>query len=179
MHNNGGRLRKKTCLRFDIASYVRGSPGRKPSARALLARSLIVRKGVGRSHDHPPCKAVSLASCYSSNFSLLNTLNPTFKAQPQAQPQARIMGYVRKTIRREHETPKRARFRCLVEQGVSQAEAARRVKVDRSTARKWLSQADRRNPKRTGRPYIIPDKKVEEIIEWMTGHFDRRAMPLP
>jgi transposase len=89
------------------------------------------------------------------------------------------MGYVRKTMRREHETPKRARFRCLVEQGVSQAEAARQVKVDRSTARKWLRQADRRNPKRTGRPSIIPDEKVEEIIEWMTGHFDRRAMPLP
>ncbi len=30
-----------TPLRFDVASYVRGSPGREGSARALLARSLI------------------------------------------------------------------------------------------------------------------------------------------
>lgn len=76
------------------------------------------------------------------------------------------MRYVRKTLRRrrrEHETPKRARFRCLVEQGVSQVEADRRVRVDRSTARKWLRQADRRSKgARTGRPRIIPDEKVEE-----------------
>ena len=30
-----------TPLRFDVASCVRGSPGREASARALLARSLI------------------------------------------------------------------------------------------------------------------------------------------
>ena len=28
-------------MRFDVASYVRGSPGREASARALLARSLM------------------------------------------------------------------------------------------------------------------------------------------
>jgi transposase len=48
------------------------------------------------------------------------------------------MGYVRKTLRKEHDTPKRSRFRCLVEQGLSQAEAARRVNVKRKTAIKWL-----------------------------------------
>ena len=32
---------QRTPLRFDLASYVRGSPGREASARALLARSLI------------------------------------------------------------------------------------------------------------------------------------------
>jgi len=30
-----------TLLRLDMVSYVRGSPGREASARALLARSLI------------------------------------------------------------------------------------------------------------------------------------------
>jgi hypothetical protein len=30
-----------TPLRFDLASYVRGSPGEEDSARALLARSLM------------------------------------------------------------------------------------------------------------------------------------------
>ncbi len=90
------------------------------------------------------------------------------------------MAYVNKTLRREHETPKRARFRCLVEQGMSRAAAARIVKVNRTTALKWLQQPSDRRPKgtRTGRPYIIPDEKVKEITEWMTGHFDRRAMPL-
>jgi len=90
------------------------------------------------------------------------------------------MGYVRKTQRKEYETPKRARFRCLVEEGFSQAEAARRVKVDRTTALKWLHQPSNRRSKgaRTGRPPIISDEKVKEIIQWMTGHFERRAMPL-
>jgi transposase len=91
------------------------------------------------------------------------------------------MGYVRKTLRKEHDTPKRSRFRCLIEQGLSQAEAARRVSVKRKTAIKWLHRqpSDRRTGKtRTGRPPIISDEKVEEMIRWMTGHFDRRAMPL-
>ncbi len=91
------------------------------------------------------------------------------------------MGYVRKTLRKEHETPKRSRFRCLVEQGLSQAEAARRTKLNRKTAIKWLNQrpSDRRTGKlRPGRPPIISNAKVEEILQWMTGHFDRRALPL-
>ncbi|KAE8444992.1 hypothetical protein EG329_013998 [Mollisiaceae sp. DMI_Dod_QoI] len=87
------------------------------------------------------------------------------------------MGYVRKTLRKEHETPKRSRFRGLLEQGYSQREAARRLDLARSTASKWTS--DRRTGKgRTGRPPIISNEKVEEMIKWITGHFDRRALPL-
>jgi transposase len=87
------------------------------------------------------------------------------------------MGYVkRKTARREHETLQRTRFRCLIEQGFSQRDAARQVGAVRSTAQGWLS--DRRPPKRKGKPPIISDEKVEEIAKWMTGHFDRRALPL-
>jgi transposase len=87
------------------------------------------------------------------------------------------MGYVkRKTARREHETPRRTRFRCLIEQGFSQRDAARQVGAVRSTAQGWLS--DRRPPKRKGKPPIISDEKVEEMAKWMTGHFDRRALPL-
>src|SRR3954447_9823096 len=41
------------------------------------------------------------------------------------------------------------------------------------------STGDRRPGKeRPGRPLIISDEKIKEIIEWMTGHFDRRAMSL-
>jgi hypothetical protein len=36
-----------TSLRFDMASYVRGSPGREASARASLARSPITYCGDG------------------------------------------------------------------------------------------------------------------------------------
>jgi transposase len=92
------------------------------------------------------------------------------------------MGYVkRKTARKEHETPRRVRFRCLVEQGFSHSEAARQAKVERTTAIRWLHKrpSDRRTGKtRPGRPPIVSDSKVEEIIKWMTGHFDRRALPL-
>src|SRR4051812_21249053 len=92
------------------------------------------------------------------------------------------MGYVkRKTARREHETPRRARFKSLVDAGHSQREAAQLAKVPRSTARKWLQQqlSDRRIGKtRPGRPPIISNEKVEEMIKWITGHFNRRAMPL-
>jgi transposase len=92
------------------------------------------------------------------------------------------IGYVkRKTARKEHETPRRVRFRCLIKQCHSQSEAAELAKVPRTTAIKWLKQrpSDRRTGKeRTGRPPIISDEKVEEIVKWMTGHFDRRSLPL-
>jgi transposase len=92
------------------------------------------------------------------------------------------MGYAkRKTARREHDTPRRVRFHCLIEQGYSQSEAAKRAKVPRTTAIKWLKQrpSDRRTGKaRPGRHPIISDTKVKEMVEWMTGHFNRRAMPL-
>jgi transposase len=78
------------------------------------------------------------------------------------------MGYVRKTTRKEHETPKHSRFQCLVKQGIPQAEAARRVQVNRKTAIKWLHKrpSDQRTGKtRPGRPPIISDAQVEEMIK--------------
>jgi transposase len=88
------------------------------------------------------------------------------------------MGYVkRKTARREHETPKRVRFRSLIEQGHSQRDAVERLGLSRSTVFNWTT--DRRTGKtRPSRPPIVSDSKVEEIIKWMTGHFDRRALLL-
>jgi len=44
-------------------------------ARHPICSRCNVRKGVVGSHEHPPCKAVSLASRCSSTFSLFNTLN--------------------------------------------------------------------------------------------------------
>ena len=85
----------------------------------------------------------------------------------------------RKTSRREYETPRRSRFRAYLEEGHSQSRAAQLTRVPRSTARDWISTGDRRPGKeRPGRPPIISEEKMKEIIQWMTGHFDRRAMPL-
>jgi transposase len=92
------------------------------------------------------------------------------------------MGYVkRKTARKEHETPRRVRFRHLIEQGYSQSHAAEELGLPRTTAIKWVQKraSDRRTGKeRPGRRPIISDAKVEEMVQWMTGHFDRRALPL-
>ncbi|PMD13261.1 hypothetical protein NA56DRAFT_442730 [Hyaloscypha hepaticicola] len=85
----------------------------------------------------------------------------------------------RKTSRREYETPQRSRFRAYLEEGHSISRAAHLAKVPRSTARGWITTGDRRPGKeRPGRPPIISDEKIEEITKWMTGHFDRRAIPL-
>jgi transposase len=58
--------------------------------------------------------------------------------------------------RREHGTPKRSRFRGLIEQGYSQRHAAYLLDLSRGTALKWPS--DRRIGKtRPGRPPIVSD----------------------
>jgi len=83
------------------------------------------------------------------------------------------------TTRREYETPRRSRFRAYLEEGHSQKYAAKLALVPRTTARQWIDVEDRRTGKtRPGRPPIISDQKVEEMIKWFTGYFNRRAMPL-
>jgi hypothetical protein len=89
------------------------------------------------------------------------------------------MARIRKTARREHSTPKRVRFRNLVEIGYNHLEAARIVKVDRTIAIQWLTtrNSDRQTRPKQGRRLIISDAKVEEMAKWITGHFNRRALP--
>jgi transposase len=152
----------------------------------MLLRKLIykVRKGVSANDTPPPpCKAVSIMPRCSSTFSsTLLLFYSSYLSYSSSTLNCAIMGYVkRKTARREHETPRRVRFRCLVNKGFSHSEAARRAKVDRTTTLKWLYKrpSNRRTGKtRPGRPPIISDVKVEEIIKWIKGHFDRRALPL-
>jgi hypothetical protein len=147
-----------------------------------LAGSQEVRKEVVRNHRHPPCKAVSIASRCSSTFS--SSTPPLIYTAPIA-PTAALYGSnmactpIRKTSWREYETPRRSRFRAYLEEGHSVARAAQLAEVPRSTIRGWISIGDRRPGKeRPGRPSIISNEKMKEIAEWMTGHFDRRAMPL-
>jgi transposase len=93
------------------------------------------------------------------------------------------MARVPKTTRKEHETSNRVRFRFLIEQGETQAEAARILKLPRGTAKLWLKKRDsnrrtRSNGARLGRRPIISDEKVQEMIDWTTGYFNRRVLPL-
>ena len=71
----------------------------------------------------------------------------------------------------------------LIEQGETQVEAARILKLPRGIAKLWLKKRDsnrrtRSNGARLGRRPIISDEKVQEMIEWITGHFNRRVLPL-
>lgn len=88
----------------------------------------IVRKGVSRSHRHPPCKAVSLVPRCSSTFL---TTTPLIIIAPRV-PAALTAPFLlfstanmaciskRSTRRREYETPLRSRFRAYLEEGHSQ-----------------------------------------------------------
>lgn len=83
------------------------------------------------------------------------------------------------TSRREHATPRRSRFFAYLEEGHSQKQAAKLALVPRTTAREWIHSTDRGTGKtRPGRPPIISNTQVEEMIKWMTDHFDRRALPI-
>ncbi|KAH8749253.1 hypothetical protein F5882DRAFT_421541 [Hyaloscypha sp. PMI_1271] len=66
----------------------------------------------------------------------------------------------RKTSRREYETPRRSRFRAYLKEGHLTSRAAHLAKEQPS------------------RPLIISDEKMKEITKWITGYFNRRAMPL-
>lgn len=85
----------------------------------------------------------------------------------------------RKTQRREHGTPKRARFRALIEAGFSQRKAAKKVGVKRSTAQGWLrpDQGDRRR-RRLGRPSILTDDDIKRVIELFDGSYFHRTQDL-
>ena len=88
---------------------------------------------------------------------------------------------VRKTDRREHDTPKKARFRALVEDaGWSGRKAATKVKVNQSTASRWLKQAsERRTGKfQPGRPKILTKAQLDRIEKWFDGYYEHRIMSL-
>jgi transposase len=92
------------------------------------------------------------------------------------------MGYVkRKTARKEHETPWRVWFRHFIELGYSQSHTAQLAELPCITIIKWIQKRAsdwRIGKQRPGRPPIIPDIKVEEIIKWIIGYFDWWALPL-
>ena len=88
---------------------------------------------------------------------------------------------IHKSPRIEWNTPKRARFRALIESaGWSQHRAAAAVEVPRSIAMKWLRKdTDRRTGiNRPGRPSLISDETLEAIDKWFCGYYNHRIMTL-
>jgi transposase len=71
------------------------------------------------------------------------------------------------------DTPRRVRFKTLIENGYYQSHAAEKLQVPRSTARYWLKRPDRVH-KPPGALPKISDRKIQEIIDWFTGHHNRR-----
>ena len=91
------------------------------------------------------------------------------------------MARVPKTSRVEHQTPKKARFKALVEDaGWKQERAAKKLKLPQSTATKWLKQEDDRRTGKTreGRPRLINDKMLDKIEKWFEGFYDHRVKNL-
>lgn len=89
-------------------------------------------------------------------------------------------------VRHEWKTPKKSRFFGLLEHGLSVPAAARELKLDRVTAWRWtkkrVPEPDRRtrpqSEKKLGGPRIVTDEHVNQMIQWITGHYDRRILPL-
>ena len=76
-----------------------------------------------------------------------------------------------------HETPTRVRFKTLLSKGYSQRAAAQKLDIPRSSARYFINKPDRQ-AKPPGTLPIISDQKIQEIVKWFTGHFDRRQFTL-
>jgi transposase len=91
------------------------------------------------------------------------------------------MARIRKSDRIEWPTPKKARFRALVElANWSTRRAASEVGVPQSTAVKWLrTVGDRRTGRlRPGRPCKITPEVLEAIDKWFPGYYDHRRLNL-
>ena len=71
------------------------------------------------------------------------------------------------------DTPRRVQFKTLIKKSYSQSHAAEKLQVPRSTARYWLKRPDRVQ-KPPGALPKISDRKIQEIIDWFTDHYDRR-----
>ncbi|PQE05391.1 Transposable element Tc3 transposase protein [Rutstroemia sp. NJR-2017a BBW] len=91
-------------------------------------------------------------------------------------------------VRPEYKTPKKSRFFYLLERGQTPSAAAKELEIDRTTALRWTRRYDPTEPERTtrrrlatkklGRPFIIKDEHINQMIQWITGHYDRRILSL-
>jgi transposase len=72
------------------------------------------------------------------------------------------------------DTPRRDRFKTLVQARYSLRYAAELVFASKSIARYWLRRPNRVQKPPGAKPKI-PDEKVQEIIDWFTGYYNRRT----
>jgi len=63
---------------------------------------------------------------------------------------------------------------------MSKPQAAKELGLSKSTALKWAS--DRRTrplaQQKLGRPRLVTNEHISQMINWITGHYDRRILPL-
>ncbi|KAG9230954.1 hypothetical protein BJ875DRAFT_135611 [Amylocarpus encephaloides] len=76
-----------------------------------------------------------------------------------------------------HETPTRVRFKTLIDEGYSIRHTTEKLGLAYSTARYFLRRPDRQI-KPPGRKPKISAEKVQEIVNWFTGYYDRRSLSL-
>lgn len=76
-----------------------------------------------------------------------------------------------------YDTPTRVRFKTLLNEGYLIRGAARKLKIPRSSARYFIDKPDRQ-AKAPGAPRIVSDKQIQDIIQWFTGLYKRRVLPL-
>ena len=84
-------------------------------------------------------------------------------------------------VRHEWNTPKKARYKALIENGMSGNAAAKTLGIPQSTAWRWKHQTERRTrplSTKLGRQPIVTDDHVNKMILWITGHYNRRILPL-
>jgi transposase len=91
-------------------------------------------------------------------------------------------------VRPEYKTPKKSHFFHLLEHSQTPSAAAKELKIDRTTAWRWTRRHDPTEPERTtrrrlatkklGRPYTVTDEYINQMIQWITGHYDRRILSL-
>ena len=76
----------------------------------------------------------------------------------------------------------------MIECGKSASAAATELKIDRTTAWRWLKRFYTNEPEHTtrkrlatkplGRPRIITDEHIKQMIQWITGYYDRCILSL-
>ncbi|PQE33936.1 transposable element tc1 protein [Rutstroemia sp. NJR-2017a WRK4] len=88
----------------------------------------------------------------------------------------------------QYRTPTKSRFFYLLERGQTAPAAAKELGIDRTTAWRWTKRFCPSEPERTtrrrlatkklGRLYTIIDEHINQMIQWITGHYDRRILSL-
>ncbi|RDW61352.1 hypothetical protein BP5796_11244 [Coleophoma crateriformis] len=86
-------------------------------------------------------------------------------------------------VKHEYSTPKKARFFHYLELGYNQAAAAKEIGINKSTASRWVQRGTERRTRpqsknKLGRPPIVSEEHVNQMVLWITGYYNRRVLSL-